>query len=64
MAYIAPVRNRTTRQKEGRLDTRQIEALTAAYLRGELSLAQFQEKLRRIDARVDLRKLASGLKVP
>ena len=46
---------------ENELDIQKIESITVAYLRGELSLPEYQQELERIDARIDLRRLASGL---
>lgn len=54
-----PTRDRET---QGQKDlTAKLEALTVAYMRGEIDLKTYRESLRDINTRLDLRKIASKL---
>jgi hypothetical protein len=57
-----PIPTRDKKPQENGNQTAELEDLTASYMRGEIDVTDYREQLRGIDARFDLRKVASKLK--
>ena len=56
-----PVPTRDSEPQDNGNQTAKLETLTASYMRGEIDVKDYREKLRVIDARFDIRKIASKL---
>ena len=54
-----PTRDRETQRQKDM--TAKLEALTVAYMQGEIDLKTYREMLKDINTRFDLRKIASKL---
>jgi hypothetical protein len=61
MQTLQPSMRNLETQPKKRSDVEEVETITAAYLKGEIDLATYDQKISEVNKPLDLRRLASKL---